>query len=177
MNTISDEPGRVPTAAEEDRFWQLIDAAWERLGEEPAALRRELLTRDLDAEPSYAIEEWLDPFLDALRDSTEDLPAADLTDLDRVLERKLYDLDREDLQAVTDGSDDGFLYCRGFVVALGRDFYRAVAREPRVAMVDAECEDMCYFFADLHAKRFGDYPETGSGISRETASNPAGWTA
>jgi hypothetical protein len=177
VNAISDEPGRVPTAAEEDRFWQLIDAAWERLGEEPAALRRELLSRDYEEEASYAIEEWLDPFLDALRDSCEELSSEELTDLDRVVERKLYDIDREDLHAVTDGSDDGFLYCRGFVVALGREFYAAVVEEPRVAMVDAECEDMCYFFADLHAKRFDDYPETGSAISRETGSNPVGWTS
>jgi hypothetical protein len=34
-----------------------------------------------------------------------------------VLERTLYDIDRADIQAVTDGSDDGFLYARGFVVA------------------------------------------------------------
>ncbi|GAA0547889.1 hypothetical protein GCM10010172_32170 [Paractinoplanes ferrugineus] len=176
MKAIADEPGRAPTAAEEDWFWQLIEAAWERLGEEPAALRRELLARDYEEEASYAIEEWLDPFLDALRDSCEELSRTQLTDLDRVLERKLYDLDREDIQEVTDGSDDGFLYCRGFIVALGRAFYEEVRAEPRVAMVDAECESMCYFFADLHAKQFGDYPRTGSGISRETASNPAGWT-
>ncbi len=101
--------------------------------------------------------------------------AQELTVLDRVLERKLYNIDRADIQQVTDGSDDGFLYCRGFIVAMGRNFYEAVAADPAVAVLDAECEAMCYLFANLHNDRFGVYPDTGSGISRESASNPAGW--
>jgi hypothetical protein len=40
---------------------------------------------------------------------------------------------------------------------------------------DAECEEMCYFFAHLYRERFGDFPDTGSGISRESCSNQAGW--
>jgi hypothetical protein len=57
----------------------------------------------------------------------------ELTSLDRVVERKLYDLDREDVHEVTDGSDDGFLYARGFIVAMGKDFYGAVLANPSVA--------------------------------------------
>lgn len=92
------------------------------------------------------------------------------------VERRLYDIDRADIQAVTGGSDDGFLYARGFVVALGRDFYAAVAEDPKKAVPDAECEKMCYFFAHLHNERYGTFPDTGSKISRESCSNPAGWT-
>ncbi|MFG2053330.1 hypothetical protein ACGFI9_04785 [Micromonospora sp. NPDC048930] len=44
-----------------------------------------------------------------------------------------------------------------------------------MAVVDAECEAMCYFFAHLHNGRFGGYPDTGSGISRESGRNPGGW--
>ena len=80
-----------------------------------------------------------------------------------------------DVQAVTDGSDDGFLYARGFIVAMGRDFYDAVTRNPQLAVMDAECEEMCYFFAHLYRARFGEFPETGSGISRESCSNLDGW--
>ncbi|WP_246607360.1 DUF4240 domain-containing protein [Paractinoplanes toevensis] len=179
MNLISEEPGRVPTAAEEDRFWLLVEEAWARLGPEPAALRRELLTRDLDEEDEepYAVEEWLDPFLDCLRTASGELSRQDLVDLDRVLERKLYEIDREDIQQVTDGSDDGFLYCRGFIVALGHEYYTAVKRDPRFAVLDAECENMCYFFGHLHQERFGEWPQTGSGISRESNSNVAGWAS
>jgi hypothetical protein len=35
------------------------------------------------------------------------------------------------------------LYARGFIVAMGRDFYDAVAGDPEVAVHHAECEEMC----------------------------------
>ena len=95
--------------------------------------------------------------------------------MDRVLERKLYDIDRADVQAVTDGSDDGFLYARGFIVILGKAFYDAVHANAEMAISDAEWEPMCYLPAHVHNDRFGDFPETGSGISRESCSNRAGW--
>ncbi|MEU7905027.1 hypothetical protein [Actinoplanes sp. NPDC049118] len=47
--------------------------------------------------------------------------------------------------------------------------------DPAMAVMDAECETMCYFFAHLHDERFGGYPDTGSGISRESCRNPDGW--
>ncbi|MDT0528133.1 DUF4240 domain-containing protein [Micromonospora sp. DSM 115977] len=170
---------RVPSVEEEARFWALVEEAWERLGDEPAALRRALPTRDPAAgdEGLYAIDAWLDRFLDNLRQLAEGLSSRELTDLDRVLERKLHDIDRADVHEVTDGSDDGFLYSRGHIVALGRDFYEAVHADPTVALPDTACEAMCYFFARLHRERFGAWPETGSGISRESCTNPAGWSA
>jgi hypothetical protein len=171
---------RVPTPADEDRFWQLIESAWAELGPEPAAIRRSLVDRspDPDGEDSealYALDSWLDKFMERLRAGSAGLSAAELTDLDRVLERKLYDIDREDIHEFTDGSDDGFLYARGFIVAAGREFYEAVKANPAMAIMDAECEGMCYFFAHLHNDRFGHYAETGSGINRETQNNRAGW--
>ncbi|GAB0105180.1 hypothetical protein JMUB6875_41580 [Nocardia sp. JMUB6875] len=164
----------ISTPAEESRFWELIEQAWERLGAEPNQLRSGLVDRDSDDE-AYAVDEYLDGFLDQLRELSQDLSAQELTVLDRVLERKLYDIDRADIQQVTDGSDDGFLYCRGFIVAMGRDFYDAVMADPAVAVLDGECEAMCYLFANLHNDHFGVFPDTGSGISRESASNHAGW--
>ena len=105
------------------------------------------------------------------------MSTGELTDLDRVVERKLYDIDREKIQAVTDGSDDGFLYARGFIVALGRDYYNAVDADPGMAILDCDLESMCYFFTHLHERKFGTRPETGSGISRESCANRAGWGA
>ncbi|MBQ0893462.1 DUF4240 domain-containing protein [Micromonospora sp. U56] len=170
---------RVPTVEDEARFWALVEAAWERLGPEPAALRRALATRDPEADDvdPYAIDDWLDPFLASLRALCAELSGRELTDLDRVVERKLHDIDREDVHEVTDGSDDGFLYCRGWIVALGREFYEAVRADPAMAVLDADCEEMCYLFAHLHEERFGQWPDTGSGISRESTSNAAGWAA
>jgi hypothetical protein len=43
-------------------------------------------------------------FLGTLADQCRALPGDELTSLDRVLERKLYDIDRADIQAVSDRS-------------------------------------------------------------------------
>ncbi|MEV4654992.1 DUF4240 domain-containing protein [Micromonospora sp. NPDC049301] len=182
MTVTTNATGTLPTPADEARFWALIESAWAGLGAEALALRRALVERGPDGEgdddaESYAIDAWLGPFLDRLGGLAAELSAQELTDLDRVVERKLHDIDREDIHEVTDGSDDGFLYCRGFIVALGRDYYEAVRADPALALPDAECESICYFFAHLHNDRFGAWPETGSGISRESFGNPAGWSA
>ncbi|MEU8409362.1 DUF4240 domain-containing protein [Micromonospora sp. NPDC048842] len=182
MTVTTDAPGTLPTPADEARLWALIEAAWAELGAEPLALRQALVERDPagddgDDGPPYAIEAWLDAFLDHLGQLTAELTGQELTDLDRVVERKLYDIDREDIHEVTDGSDDGFLYARGFIVALGRSYYDAVLADPAMALLDADCEGMCYFFAHLHNDRFGSWPETGSGISRESFGNRVGWSA
>ncbi|MFD1151183.1 DUF4240 domain-containing protein [Saccharothrix hoggarensis] len=167
-----------PTAAEEARFWAMLEDAWTGLGPGPNEVRRALAKRDVSAEvteEAAELEEHLDHVLRSLARVCEGLSSEELIALDRVVERKLYEIDRADVQAVTDGSDDGFLYARGFILGLGQEFYEAVARDPRVAVEDAWCEDFCYFFADVHEERFGVHPETGSGISRESVSNQAGW--
>ncbi len=168
----------VTFETDEARFWALLEAAWAGVGPEANEARAALAKRDPEEEAfdtAAELEEHLEAVLQSLHRATEDFSAEELTALDRVVERKLYDIDRQDVHEVTDGSDDGFLYARGFIVALGREFYEAVARDPRVAVPDAECEALCYFFAHLHADRFGGFPGTGSGISRETATNAAGW--
>ncbi|MEU3163044.1 DUF4240 domain-containing protein [Streptosporangium sp. NPDC006930] len=166
----------------EEGLWGLVEAAWAPLGVEVNQARWELTHRtpapdeDLHGKPPLVVvEAALKEFLSNLGSLSEGLSADELTDLDRVVEAKLYDIDRADIQAVTDGSDDGFLYARGFIVAMGRDFYAAVAEDPKKAVLDADCERMCYFFAHLHNERHGTFPDTGSGISRESCSNPAGW--
>jgi Protein of unknown function (DUF4240) len=169
---------RLPSVEDDARFWALVEAAWAPCNAEANRMRRALAKRapGLIADIP-AVEDALPVFLGTLTDQCRDLPGSELTSFDRVLERKLYDIDRADIQAVTDGSDDGFLYARGFIVAMGRDFYDAVASDAEMAVLGAECEEMCYFFAHLYRERFGEFPATGSGISRESCSNPAGWAA
>lgn len=175
---ISDPDGRLPRAEDERDFWALIEAAWTAAGPDAHQARRVLAGREHGAEPDTAIVDGaLGRFLAELASRCEGLSGENLTRLDRVLERKLYDIDREDVHEFTDGSDDGFLYARSFIVALGRDFYQAVAAEPALAIADAECEEMCYFFAQRYRERFDRFPDTASGISRESCANPAGWPA
>jgi hypothetical protein len=174
---LSEGADSVPAVTDETRFWALIESAWAACGPAAADLRASLTKRDPAEDDGWETVETLalDEFLEQLTVLSADLTSAELTDLDRVVERLLFVVDRAEIQEYTDGSDDGFLYCRGFIVAMGREFYQAVDANPAVAVMDAEVEDMCYFFARLHNERFGSYPETGSGISRESCSNAAGW--
>jgi len=164
----------------ETKLWAMIEAAWKPRGAKVNALRTRLATRDLDDDDEdeldlEPIDDALDDVIDTLRRSMGDLPKDELVAIDRALERKLYDIDRQDVQEVTDGSDDGFLYARGFIVALGQAYYDAVSGNPELAITDAECEDMCYLPAHVHEDRFGALPVHDSGISRESGSNKAGW--
>ncbi len=157
---------------DESRFWSMIDAAWKAVGGHVEA--RAALAEGRDAEEhAYSLDEALRSFIAALRKQLADLPAEELLGFDRILERKLHDIDRADIHERTDGSDDGFLYCRGFIVAIGRRYYESVREYPDLAVLDAECEQMCYISWQLYHDRFGEMAP--SGISRETCSNPAGW--
>lgn len=167
---------RVPAPEHEARFWSLIEAAWAPLGPEVRQARQALVVRPAGSPADTSVvAEALPGFLDVLASHCRGLPGAELTSLDQVLERKLWEIDRADVHAVTRGSDDGFLYSRGFIVAMGREFYGSVVDTPQMAVPWAESEEMCYFFAQLYRDRFGDFPDTGSGISRESGSNLAGW--
>lgn len=166
-----------PTPEDEARFWLLLETSWDPLGPEINQLRRELANRVPDAPVDVVdLEDALSECLANLAQACAVLSTADLINLDRVVERKLFDLDRSDIHAVTDGSDDGFLYGRGFIVAMGQEFYEAVLREPELAGTDGECEEICYFFTQYYRDRVGeDFPGNRSGISRESFSNGPGW--
>jgi hypothetical protein len=157
---------------DESHFWSTIEAAWNAAGGHVEA--RQALAEGRDAEEqAYSLDDALCSFIAALEKQLADLPAEELLAFDRILERKLDEIDRADIHERTDGSDDGFLYCRGFIVALGRRYYEAVRDNPDLAVTDAECEQMCYVSWHIYQDRFGEMPP--SGISRETGFNVAGW--
>ena len=78
-----------------------------------------------------------------------------------MVERKLYDIDSAALHAVTGGSDDGFLYARGFVVAKGREFYYPVAADAQMAVPWAELEEMRYLCRSQVAPSRNSCPSPG----------------
>lgn len=155
-------------------FWAMIEDAWKAVGGKVKA-RQKLAEGKLSEGRAEELLESLEEVVPALREALEGLSAQELLAFDQILERKLYDIDRAEIQEHTDGSDDGFLYARGFIVAAGRGYYDAVNAKPSVAMTDLECEEMCYLSAHVHQEKFGEMPETASGISRESCSNKAGW--
>lgn len=159
---------------DENRFWSMIEAAWSAVGGKTKS-RQRLAEGKLSENRAYALQEAMEEVTPALREQLDTLPADELLAFDRILERKLFDIDRANIQERTDGSDDGFLYCRGFIVGMGRTYYEAVRANPDFAVMDAECEEMCYLSWHLYHEKFGEVPP--SGISRETQSNAAGWAS
>jgi hypothetical protein len=156
----------------ESQFWSLIESAWETVGGKTQS-RRKLAEGRLSEEKAEALMESLGEVIPALQAQLDQLSAEELLAFDRILERKLYDLDRAEIQEHTDGSDDGFLYARGFIVAAGKGYYDAVNAKPATALMDLECEEMCYLSWHLYREKFGEFPM--SGISRESCSNKEGW--
>ena len=155
-----------------EQFWQLIEDAWAAAG--GYKRERKLLAKGkLSEEKAFDLQDALDEVIAALSGKLKKLSKDDLLAFDRILEKKLYDIDREEIQAVTDGSDDGFLYARGFIVAMGKEFYEAVNADPSKALTDFECEEMCYLSFHIFKRLYGDMPK--SGISRESGFNKAGW--
>jgi hypothetical protein len=157
---------------DEKRFWSMIETAWKAAGGKAKA-RQQLAAGKLSDDKAEELLESVDEMIEALRGQLDKLSAKDLVAFDRILERKLYDIDRAEIQEHTDGSDDGFLYCRGFIVAAGKGYYDAVNADPAKAMMDLECEEMCFLPWHIYRDKFGKMP--ASDISRETGSNEAGW--
>jgi hypothetical protein len=160
------------TTMDDKRFWDLIESSWKAAGGMTKA-RQKLAEGKLSEDQAEELQEALEEVIPALHAQLDQLPAEELLAFDRILERKLYDIDRAEIQEYTDGSDDGFLYARGFIVAAGKRYYDAVNARPATAMMDLECEEMCYLSWHLYREKSGDMPQ--SGISRESCSNKDGW--
>ena len=157
----------------ESRFLSMIEEVREVLGGN-AKFRQRLVEVKLSENRACKLQESLEAkVIPILREQLDSLPAEELLTFDRTLERELYDIDRAEIQERTAGSDDGFLYCRGFMVGKGREYYEAVRANPDIAVADAEYEEMCYLPWHLHNKKFSEVPP--SGISRETRSKASGW--
>lgn len=159
---------------DELRFWTMVEEAWEAAGMEVNLLRWNLAgMRELAGEQERLLDKGMDRMIVNLRQILDGLEAEELMGFDRILERKLYEIDREDVHEYTDGSDDGFLYARGFIVAMGKGYYEAVLNDPSKALLDCGLEEMCYISWHIYEDKFGEMPR--SRISRESCSNKAGW--
>lgn len=164
---------------DEDTFWLLIEEAW--LEAAPSLCRaREALrlerSRSGRALLARHLETALPDVLDALSERLVALSPSGLLSYDRTLERLLHRLDRVEVYAAMRGDPDQFARRRGFVIALGRDYFQAVDRDPRRVDTCAECRDMTYLPFHLLVDIHGPSAWTPSAISRESGTNPEGWT-
>lgn len=160
---------------EDDRFWEMVEDAWAASGFSTARRLELLHGASGRVAIAHEVEAACSAMVQSLRESLRALEEKDVLAFDRVLERKLQRLDRRDVHRVTDGSDDSFLYARGFILAAGRQYYEAVDSDPHTAVMGVECESIAYLAAEVMGERFGEDAWTRSEISRESFTNPEGW--
>ncbi|QHT71373.1 DUF4240 domain-containing protein [Rhodocytophaga rosea] len=160
----------------EQRFWKIIETAWQNL-----PLLDELRQQALQSNEASLFEGVSfglnDEVVEEMESQLEKLTEQELTAFNHIMEEKLYTIDREEIHKYTDGSDDGFLYCRGFIVGMGEQYYNEVNENPARATMDVEAESVCFIGYDVYEKRFGKEFERNTTYNIESCSNANGWSS
>lgn len=157
-----------------DNFWTLIELSWSD-SPELDNLRQQALqpaNRHLLDECGNALS---GPILDNYDRRLKQLSQQDLTDFIHTLEERLYHIDRQDVHEYTEGSDDGFLYARCYILGMGRPYYDMVDRDPSRAVADLWAEPFGFHAYQLYEERFGEEFDRGTEHDIETCSNFEGW--
>jgi len=158
---------------DDERFWAMIERAWEAVPD-GLVLRNKFLKRRRVAWAEALMFQFCRTIVALLAAALKTLNKRDLVKFDRILERHLHELDRPEIHDRTGGSNDGFLYRRGFIVVLGKQYYDLVNTNPKKAMWDVECLEICMCAVGEYVDRYGE-PFPPSRISRESFSNKAHW--
>ena len=158
----------------EQTFWQTIESAWEESPEFYEKRAKAVETNDgalLEELIAATDGEVLKNYKIRLRAFDKDA----LTEFIHTLEEKLFKIDREEIQEYTDGSDDGFLYCRCFIVAMGERYYKMIDENPSKATMDLDAETFGFSAYDIYEENFGEEFERNSIYCIESCSNQEGW--
>lgn len=155
-------------------FWNIIENAWQDSRE--LNIKRlavfesndEKLLGELSMELEGAI-------LENYKRRLLQLDKEEFTSFIHHLEERMYHIDREDIHEYTDGSDDGFLYCRCFIVGMGQHYYDMVDNNPPGAAMDLEAELFGFSAYGIYEEKFGEAFERYSYHSMETCSNSDKW--
>jgi hypothetical protein len=150
----------------DNQFWTLIETRIDR-----------------DGLNELGEDDYPDSLMRPLIAELAELSITEIQQFEEILARALYGIDGK-LFAAHAGdsgqSDDGFLYCRCWVVAHGRAYYEAVLAAPdkMPKTISEWCEPLLYVASEAWARKTGkdaeewDYhPE----VSYETGSNEELW--
>ena len=84
---------------DENIFWAMIETAWQAAGGKAEA-RRMLAEGRLSDDEAEVVRVSLEEVIPALRKQLDGLSAEELLAFDRILERKLYDIDRAEISGM-----------------------------------------------------------------------------
>ena len=160
----------------EIEFWNFIEDAWDSAPELKVKRLKPLkeygwVPNQLGYEFERTIKEKVFP---RLRITIYKFSKSESFEFNRILEKYLYDLDRSNVQEYIEGGDDGFLYARGFVIGMGKQYYDLINVSPELG-VHLESEDFAYVTRAIYHKLYDDENRLIFGVDRETGSNLEGW--
>lgn len=155
-------------------FWQLIEEAWGAAPTWNDKRKQALQNKD------YELLQQLDgalagPVLETYQQQLYRLSKEELTAFIHHLEERIYHIDRQEIHQYTDGSDDGFLYCRCFIVGMGEDYYNKIDQDPSQASFDLEAESFGFEAYQVYEDRFGEEFDRYQFHSMETCSQEESW--
>jgi hypothetical protein len=159
---------------DQKQFWQVIESAWNQHPEAKALRSKALQENDVEDIITLG-DEVADNIADALTEKLYELEKEELEGFILNMEERLYHIDRRDIQARTDGSDDGFLYCRCFIVGMGEEYYNKADKDPETLYSDVEAEGIGFLAYGVYADRYDMDFERNTQHSIESGSNKAGW--
>ncbi len=157
-------------------FWETIELSWADSPELYDLREEALKTNDeeLLEELSQGIDEKI---VENYNKRLFSFGKEDLTEFIHILEEKLFNIDREEIHEFTDGSDDGFLYCRCFIVGMGEKYYNLIDKNPSKATMDLEAEAFGFSAYTIYQEKFGEEFERDSVYCIESGSNTEGWNS
>lgn len=158
----------------EQKFWEIIESAWT---DSPKLYN--LKTKALETNDEELLEELSGEVGETILENYNKrlilLDKQKFTEFIHILEEKLYRIDREVIHKYTDGSDDGFLYCRCFILAMGERYYNMVDENPSKATMDLEAEIFGFSAYKVFQEKFGEEFDRNSIHCIESCSNKSGW--
>ncbi|MWW23327.1 DUF4240 domain-containing protein [Algibacter lectus] len=156
----------------EEKFWKIIEKSWQDSPE--LKKKRDEANNDENSleQLSYQLEEDItENYIKRL----SKLKKEELTKFIHILEERMYHIDRKEIHTYTDGSDDGFLYCRCFILGMGKSYYELIDKTPSKAKFDLEAEGFGFSAYQVYEELFNEEFDRYSKHSMESCSNSEGW--
>lgn len=158
----------------EKEFWEIIELSWLDSPKLHKKRAKALKTNDEELLEELSEELW-GTILENYNKRLFQYSKKDLTEFIHILEERLYNIDRKEIHEFTDGSDDGFLYCRCFILAMGEEYYNMIDKKPSKSTFDLEAETFGFSAYQVYEKKFGEEFDRYSMHSIESCSNNNGW--
>jgi len=155
-------------------FWDIIESSW---GDSPEWNKKRLTAvQENDKNTLEVLSEVLENLIrENYKKRLLTLSKIDLTSFIHNLEENLYEIDRQSIHEFTDGSDDGFLYCRCFIVGMGEEYYNKIKDKPSEATFDLEAELFGFSAYEFYEEKFGEEFDRNSKYCIESCSNTKHW--